>query len=35
LWARGYYIASVADNVTTEVVKEYNNQRLEDKDLSK
>jgi putative transposase len=23
LWARGYYIASVADGVTTEVVKEY------------
>ena len=30
LWARGYYIASLADNVTTEVVKEYiNNQKLE------
>lgn len=29
LWARGYYIASVADNVTTEVVKEYiNNQKM-------
>ena len=23
LWARGYYIASVADQVTTEIVKEY------------
>jgi putative transposase len=33
LWARGYYIASVADNVTTEVVKEYiNNQKLEEKE---
>ena len=33
LWARGYYIASVADNVTTEVVKEYiNNQKLEAKE---
>lgn len=32
LWARGYYIASVADNVTTEVVKEYiNNQKFEEK----
>ncbi len=33
LWARGYYIASVADNVTTEVVKEYiNNQKLGEKE---
>ena len=23
LWARGYYIASVADQVTTEIIKEY------------
>ena len=30
LWARGYYIASVADYVTTEVVKEYiENQKAE------
>jgi putative transposase len=30
LWARGYYIASVADCVTTEVVKEYiENQKTE------
>jgi len=36
LWARGYYIEGVADNITTEVVKEYiNNQRLADKYLSK
>lgn len=29
LWARGYYIASVADRVTTEIVKEYiNNQEV-------
>jgi putative transposase len=28
LWAAGYYIASVADGVTTEVIKEYiNNQK--------
>ncbi len=28
LWAQGYYIASVADGITTEVVEEYiNNQR--------
>lgn len=28
LWAQGYYIASVADGITTEVVQEYiNNQR--------
>ena len=33
LWARGYYIASVADNATTEVVKEYiNNQKIEGKE---
>jgi putative transposase len=33
LWARGYYIATLADNVTTEVVKEYiNNQKLEKKE---
>ena len=30
LWARGYYIASVADGVTTEAITEYiNNQKLE------
>ncbi len=30
LWGQGYYIASVADGVTTEVVKEYiENQKLE------
>lgn len=23
LWARGYYIASVADKITTEVIREY------------
>jgi len=28
LWARGYYIASIVDNVTAEVVQEYiNNQK--------
>jgi putative transposase len=32
LWATGYYIASVADNVTTDVVKEYiNNQKTSEK----
>ena len=31
LWAQGYYIASVADGVTTGVVKEYiENQKLEE-----
>jgi putative transposase len=30
LWARGYYIASVADGVTTEVIQEYiRNQKTE------
>ena len=30
LWARGYYIASLADGVTTGIVKEYiNNQKAE------
>jgi putative transposase len=30
LWAQGYYIASVADKVTTEIVQEYiNNQKVE------
>ena len=32
LWARGYYIASLADGVTTGIVKEYiNNQKATDK----
>jgi putative transposase len=32
LWARGYYVATVADNATTGVVKEYiNNQKLPEK----
>ncbi len=31
LWARGYYIATVADGATTKIVKEYiNNQKLHD-----
>lgn len=35
LWARGYYLASVADCVTTEVVKEYiDNQKAEIIDTS-
>ena len=30
LWARGYYIASLADGVTTGIVREYiNNQKME------
>jgi len=30
LWARGYYMASLADGVTTGIVKEYiNNQKAE------
>jgi len=36
LWARGYYIASVADKVTTGIVQEYiNNQKAEEKSSSK
>ncbi len=32
LWARGYYIASVADSVTTEVIREYiNSQKTTEK----
>jgi putative transposase len=28
LWARGYYVASLADSITTEVIREYiNNQK--------
>ncbi len=34
LWAKGYYIASVADKVTTEVIREYiTNQKLEEKNI--
>jgi putative transposase len=34
LWARGYYIASVADSVTTEVIKEYiDSQKPKEADL--
>lgn len=30
LWARGYYVASVGDSITTEIVQEYiNNQKSE------
>ena len=33
LWARGYYIATLADKVTTGIVKEYiNNQKSKDSD---
>lgn len=31
LWARGYYIATVADGATTKIVKEYINNQKEDK----
>jgi putative transposase len=32
LWAKGYYLATLSDNVTTDVVKEYiNNQKSMDK----
>jgi len=35
LWAQGYYIASVAQGVTAEIVEEYiNNQKFEKKKLS-
>jgi putative transposase len=35
LWARGYYIATLADGVTTEIVKEYiNNQKDEKKNIT-
>ncbi len=36
LWARGYYIASVADSVTTEVIREYiNSQKTTEKETQK
>jgi putative transposase len=32
LWAKGYYLATLADKVTTDIVKEYiNNQKSKDK----
>jgi len=33
LWARGYYVASVADSITTDVIREYiNNQKTSPKE---
>jgi putative transposase len=35
LWARGYYIATLADGVTTEIVQEYiNNQKSTEEDTT-